>query len=113
MKKGPAIGIGVGVLVFSIMLGIASLPDEVLYESSIDSTNPPTTANVPQNTAVTETPQIEIPVATAPTSPEPVPTTIPEPEVATASAPEPEVVESPEGNIIRVEIRDGVGSADK
>ncbi len=33
MKKGKGVGIGVSVIIASIMIGIASLPDEVLLES--------------------------------------------------------------------------------
>ena len=39
MKKRPVIGLSVTVLVFSVIIGIASLPDEVLIDpSSIEST---------------------------------------------------------------------------
>lgn len=34
MKRRPAIGLGITALVLSILFGIASLPDEVLIESS-------------------------------------------------------------------------------
>ena len=39
MKKRPVIGLGITVLVLSVIIGIASLPDEVLIDpSSIDNT---------------------------------------------------------------------------
>ena len=41
MKKRPAIGLVVGVLVLAVVFGIASIPDDVLVESSeIESAQP-------------------------------------------------------------------------
>jgi TolA-binding protein len=34
VKKRTFLGVGIGILVFSVLIGIASLPDEVLIESS-------------------------------------------------------------------------------
>jgi hypothetical protein len=51
MKKRPAIGLAVSVLILSVIIGIASLPDEVLNEpSTIEGTQ-----TTPENTPLVPT----------------------------------------------------------
>ena len=47
MKKGPVIGLTVTVLVLSVIIGIASLPDEVLIDSSAIENTQTTTEEIP------------------------------------------------------------------
>ena len=47
MKKGPVIGLTVGVLVLSVIIGIASLPDEVLIDSSAIENTQATKEEIP------------------------------------------------------------------
>ena len=78
------IGIGIAVIVISIFVGISSIPDEALIESpSFETSENP--------------PTIEQPVAEEPVAEEPVNET----EGSNAT------------NVIKVEIRDGVGSGDR
>ncbi len=95
MRKVSAVGLAIGVLFLAVVFGIASIPDEVLESSSIEKSDSPI-ITLPQGTPIAElkTPQVAEPET---------------PEVA-----EPETYsEESETNIIRVEINDGVGSADK
>ncbi|MGI0056028.1 MAG: hypothetical protein ACREAK_01505 [Nitrosarchaeum sp.] len=93
MKKGMAIGIGISIMALAIIFGIASLPDEVL----IVNTSLETSETLPTNEG-----QINVPV-TEPVVEEPVT----EPVVEETED------EVSEDNVIRVEIRDGIGSGDK
>ena len=101
MKKGTGIGIGIAVITVSVIIGIASLPDEVLIESpSLDtSKNPPgeeKKITIPSESVSTKEqtePEEETPVE------EPVEQTEPDEET--------------QGNLIEVKISDGVGSRDK
>jgi hypothetical protein len=93
MKKGAAMGIGLSVIVISIILGIASLPDEVLLEN-------PSLKTSELNPIVEERINTIIPDTVAE---EPTPDTVAE-ESETKSSKE---------NVIRVEIKDGIGSADR
>ena len=54
MKKGPVIGLTVGVLVLSVIIGIASLPDEVLIDSSAIENTPTTKEEIPIVSALEE-----------------------------------------------------------
>ena len=85
MKKGPAIGIGVAVIAVAIFVGIASIPDEVLLENPNIETS--------ENQLTVQEPITEEPITEE---------TIEEPEE-----------ESTDSKTIQVEIRDGVGSADR
>ena len=100
MKKGVVIGIGLSIIVVAIIVGIASLPDEVLIENpSLE-----TSENLPQNEE-----QIEVPTV-APVVEEPV---VEEPVAEEPVAEEPVIEEASDENVIKVEIRDGVGSGDQ
>ena len=95
MKKGPAIGIGLSIILIAIIVGIASLPDEVLIENpSLE-----TSETLPINEEQIKEPVVEEPVVEEPVVEEPV---VEETED-----------EPSEDNVIRVEIRDGIGSGDK
>jgi len=133
MRKGAKIGLGITILFVSVIVGIASIPDEVLNETATAIENEAKIFSAP------EKPELSVPVEpepTEPTAPEPAAPatpepTAPEPEVsATPETPEPAAPvtpeptepesskpeiqsEEPEGNVIRVEIRDGVGSGDQ
>ena len=120
MKKGIVIGIGLSIIVLAIIIGIASLPDTVLSEN-------PTFAkseNLPKSETQIDKPVVEQPVANEPVVEQPVAN---EPVVEQPVANEP-VVEQPvvnetvakesgeepsEKHVIKVEIRDGIGSGDK
>ncbi len=84
MNKGKGIGIFVSVIAVAIVVGIASLPDEVLLESPSVESSATDNMNLP-------IPIIEEPVET-------------EPEV---------IEETGEGNVIEIRIKDGIGSKDK
>ncbi len=86
MRKGAKIGLGITILFVSVIVGIASIPDEVLNETTTAIEN-------------------EAKIFSAPEKPEPAAPPVPEP-----SEPEPQS-EEPEGKVIRVEIRDGVGTS--
>ena len=128
MRKGAKIGLGITILFVSVIVGIASIPDEVLNETTTAIENeakifsapekPEPAAPEPAKPAEPETPELstpETPEPAAPSTPE-----TPEPAAPATSEPtepEPSVPETqseePEGNVIRVEIRDGVGFGDK
>jgi len=115
MKKGVAIGIGLSIIVVAIIVGIASLPDEVLIENpSLE-----TSENLPQSEEQIEVPPVEPLVeepAETPVQPPAEEPVVEEPVVEEPVVEEP-VVEEPaeesDGNVIKVEIRDGIGSGDK
>jgi len=131
MRKGSAIGLVFAVLFVSVIVGIASIPDEVLNETATAIENeakifsapekPESTAPKPAKLAEPVAPEIAEPSEPfAPVEPEPSEHIAPEP--AAPATPEPTEPESsepetqseePEGNVIRVEIRDGVGFGDK
>ena len=54
MKKRPAIGLVIGVLVLAVVFGIASLPDDVLVESSEIESAKPVADDNPSATALAE-----------------------------------------------------------
>ena len=133
MRKGAKIGLGITILFVSVIVGIASIPDEVLNETATAIENEAIIFSAP------EKPELSVPVEpepTEPTAPEPAAPATPEPTApepespATPETPEPAAPatseptepetsvpetqsEEPEGNVIRVEIRDGVGFGDK
>ncbi len=119
MRKVSAVGLAIGVLFLAVVFGIASIPDEVLESSSIEKSDSPI-ITLPQGPPITEP---EIPQVAEPETPqvaEPETPEVAEPETPKVAEPEtPEVAEpetyseESETNIIRVEINDGVGSADK
>jgi len=123
VKKGKAIGVGASVIIASIMIGIASLPDEVLLEYDSQETSYEVFSE--ENTAEKQIfeeigpaipigPAQEEPVV-APEEPEVVqeePEVVPEePEVVPE---EPEVAqedaETEKGKKIQVSLHDGAGT---
>ncbi len=131
MRKGAKIGLGITILFVSVIVGIASIPDEVLNETataieteakifsapekpelSVPVEPEPSEPKAPEPAApaTPETPEPE--VSATPETPEPAAPATPEPTEPEPSAPETQS-EEPEGNVIRVEIRDGVGFGDK
>lgn len=130
MKKGKAAGIGIAVIAVAIVLGIQSLPDEVLLENPIDASE-----NIPSETFPTDfQPEIVLPEeetlepeveSTPVVSPEVEPeeeteTVTPEeetepmtPEEEPEESSEPETSEESDGNVISIKIRDGVGAAQR
>ncbi len=120
MKKGAAIGIGLSIIILAIIVGIASLPDEVLIENPSLETSETLPINEEQiKEPVVEEPVVEEPVVEEPVVEEPV---VEEPVVEEPVVEEP-VVEEPvveeteddtsENNVIKVEIKDGIGGGDK
>jgi len=121
MRKGSAIGLVVAVLFISVIGGIAAIPDEVLEESTSLAKSDTVEMTVPV------TPLVTVPIAPEVNPPQPVvsePATpeVTEPEAPVVSEPATPEVNEPEnsepdtpdeeskGNVIRVEIRDGVGT---
>ncbi len=122
MRKGSAIGLVVAVLFISVIGGIAAIPDEVLEES----TSLAKSDTVEKTVSVT--PLVTVPIAPEVNMPQPV---VSEPETPEVNEPEAPVVSEPatpevtepensepdtpdeesKGNVIRVEIRDGVGTS--
>jgi len=129
MKKGSAIGLVFAVLFISVIVGIASIPDEVLNETTTAIENEakifsapekpkPVAPPVPEPSESVEPETQEPPTPPVPEPSEPEPSESVEPETQEPPAsPAPEPSESepqseePEGNVIRVEIRDGVGTS--
>jgi len=58
MKKRPVIGVTVTVLVLSVIIGIATLPDEVLIDSSAIQSSQTTPTDNPTNAALKESQDI-------------------------------------------------------
>ena len=136
VKKRGAIGIAVTVLVFSIILGIASLPDEVLEESSFGQpqTQIPVNQVGPSGSASIEKPMNSIPQSQETNPPVIAPieiqTNSQTPSIQKSDLPEEETVsqseqqnppqkEEPENedeskpNLIKIELSDGVGAGDR
>jgi len=98
MKKGTTIGIGVAIVVIAIFIGIASIPDDVLIESpSFETSENQPTIEEPVDESVEE----------------PVDESVEEPVDESVEEPVDETEESSNGNVIKVEIEDGVGSGDR
>jgi len=130
MRKGAKIGLGITILFVSVIVGIASIPDEVLNETTTAIENeakifsapekPESTAPKPAKLAEPVAPEIAEPSEPfAPVEPEPSEHIAPEPAASATPEPtepepsEPETQsEEPEGNVIRVEINDGIGAGD-
>ena len=125
MRKGAKIGLGITILFVSVIVGIASIPDEVLNETTTAIENeakifsapekPEPAAPTPSKPAEPKAPEPATPETPEPATPEtPEPATPATPEPTEPESSEPEIQsEEPEGNVIRVEIRDGVGFGDK
>jgi len=133
MRKGAKIGLGITILFVSVIVGIASIPDEVLNETTTAIENEAKIFSAPEKPESTALKLAEPsePVATVepepaaqailePTEPEPPKTETHEPAaqaIPETTEPEPSEPETqseePEGNVIRVQIRDGVGFGDK
>ncbi len=125
MRKGAKIGLGITILFVSVIVGIASIPDEVLNETATAIENEAKIFSVPEKPepAAAKLAKPSEPQAPEPATPEtPEPATPETPEPAAPATPEPTEPESsepeiqseePESNVIRVEIRDGVGFGDK
>ena len=115
MRKVSAVGLVIGVLFLAVVFGIASIPDEVLESNSVEKSTEPI-ITIPQGPPIAkpETPQVAEPIVSEPETPqvaEPDP-----PQIAESSSTEPATEthsEESETNVIRVEISDGIGSADK
>jgi len=122
MRKGSAIGLVVAVLFISVIGGIAAIPDEVLEESTSLAKSDTVEMTVPV------TPLVTVPIAPEVNTPQPVvsePATpeVTEPEAPVVSEPATPEVNEPEnsepdthdekskGKVIRVEVRDGVGTS--
>ena len=125
MRKGAKIGLGITILFVSVIVGIASIPDEVLNETTTVIENeakifsapekPEPAAPTPAKPAEPKAPEPstpETPEPAIPETPEPAAPATPEPTEPESSEPEIQS-EEPESNVIRVEIRDGVGFGDK
>src|SRR3972149_5526424 len=98
MKKGTTIGIGVAIVVIAIFIGIASIPDDVLIESpSFETSENQPTIEEPVDESVEE----------------PVDESVEEPVDESVEEPVDETEESSNGNVIKVEMEDGVGSGDR
>ena len=118
MKKRGKIGIGVTVLVFSVILGIASIPDEVLEESStFEQTQVPVSKPQEASPQITPTETQTVPkkpIEESEKKQESIENKLP-PQIEIQSAPtpiaEPEISES-NPNLIKIEISDGVGTGD-
>ncbi len=122
MRKGSAIGLVVAVLFISVIGGIAAIPDEVLEESTSLAKSDTVEMTVPVTPLVTVpiAPEVNTPqaVVSEPATPE-----VTEPEAPVVSEPATPEVNEPEnsepdthdeeskGKVIRVEIRDGVGTS--
>ncbi len=122
MKKGSAIGLVIVISFMSVIVGIAALPDEVLEESTHLAKSDTVEMTVPV------TPLVTVPIAPEVNTPQPV---VSEPATPEVTEPEPPVVSEPatpevnepensepdthdeesKGKVIRVEVRDGVGTS--
>ena len=107
MNKGKGIGIVVSVIAVAIVVGIATLPDEVLLESPSVDNSETETMNLP--ISVIEEPEETMPEETMPEE------TMPEETIPEETIPEETIPEETkdDGNVIEVRIKDGIGSGDK
>jgi len=133
MRKGAKIGLGITILFVSVIVGIASIPDEVLNETTTAIENeakifsapekPEPAAPKPVKPSEPKAPEPSTPEPAALSTPEPDAPTTPDltepepsepqtPEVTENSEPEPDAsTEETKGKVIRVEVRDGVGTS--
>jgi len=100
MRKGAKIGLGITILFVSVIVGIASIPDEVLNETTTAIENEAKTFSAP------EKPEPSAP--STPATPEPNEPESSEPENSETAENQPD---ESKGNVIRVKISDGVGTA--
>ncbi len=117
MRKGAKIGLGITILFVSVIVGIASIPDEVLNETATAIENEAKIFSAPEKPEpaapkLAKPSEPQAPEPATPETPEPAAPATPEPTEPESSEPEIQS-EEPEGNVIRVEIRDGVGFGDK
>ncbi len=123
MKKGKAFGIGIAVIAVTIVMGIASLPDEVLLESpKLDTAENLPSELIPIDVVASgEVPTEEQPLEEV-IEEQPLEEVIEEQPLEEVIEEQPleEVIEEApqnpddsEGQIIEVNIRDGVGSKDR
>ncbi len=135
VKKRRIIGIGVPFLVLSIIVGIASLPDEVLLESSTNENSQILSENIQSvptieqvsdlvqetesekkiektnaelNALKKELDNLKTEITQLKTGSE-----IPEEISETSETVDEELEDQPDGNVIRVSISDGVGAAQR
>ncbi len=113
MRKGSAIGLAVGVVFMSIIVGIAAIPDEVLEESAIEKAKIPSVAaqdiifaTVPEAPEITEPEEPVIAEPEIPEVAEPEPPAEPENSETAENQPD-----ESKGKVIRVEVSDGVGTS--
>ncbi len=122
MRKGSAIGLVVAVLFISVIGGIAAIPDEVLEESTSLAKSDTVEMTVPVTPLVTvpiapevNTPQAVVSEPATPEVTEPEPPVVSEPATPEVNEPEnsePDTHdEESKGKVIRVEVRDGVGTS--
>jgi len=133
MRKGAKIGLGITILFVSVIVGIASIPDEVLNETTTAIENEAKIFSAPEKPepAAPKPAKPSEPKAPEPSTPEPAALSTPEPDAPTTpdlTEPEPSEPETPEvtensepepdasteetkGKVIRVEVRDGVGTS--
>ncbi len=111
MKKGAKIGLGITILFVSVIVGIASIPDEVLNETTTAIENEAKIFSAPEKPEPAAPKPAKPSEPVAPVEPETTVSAIPEPTEPEPSEPETQS-EEPEGNVIRVEINDGVGAGD-
>ncbi len=109
MRKGAKIGLGITILFVSVIVGIASIPDEVLNETTTAIENEAKIFSAPEKPEPAASETLE---PSTPETPEPAAPATPEPTEPESSEAEIQS-EEPESNVIRVEIRDGVGFGDK
>ncbi len=106
MRKGSAIGLVVAVLFISVIGGIAAIPDEVLEESTSLAKSDTVEMTVP------DTPLVTVPKAPEVNTPQAVVSEPATPEVNEPENSEPDTHdEESKGKVIRVEVRDGVGTS--
>jgi hypothetical protein len=115
LKKITGVGIGMAVIIVSIIIGIASLPDKVLIESPSFETSQNPSGEEKQITLPSES--VSSNEQTEPEEETPAEPSVPiDPKEETSVEPV-EQTESKEkntkGNVIEVKISDGVGSGDK
>ncbi len=100
MKKITGVGIGIAVVIISIIIGIVSLPDKVLIESPSFETS--------QNPSGEEK-KITIPSESVSSNEQ----TAHKEETPDKPAKQTEPENDTKGNVIEIKIKDGVGSKDK
>ena len=121
MKKGKAFGIGIAVIAVTIVMGIASLPDEVLIESpKLDTAENFPSEIIPKEVVLgevsTEEPLEEV-IQEQPLEEviqeQPLEEVIEEQPLEEVIQEKAENSDESEGQIITVNVRDGVGSKDR